>query len=91
MFATLVLALPSVSEGGTLIVRHKEREARLDLRCEEASDVAFAAFYADCIHKVLPVTAGYRLALVYNLCAVGRDGCRRRRIMTRNKKRSGHC
>ena len=24
-----------------------EREARLDLRCEEASDVAFAAFYAD--------------------------------------------
>jgi predicted 2-oxoglutarate/Fe(II)-dependent dioxygenase YbiX len=74
MFATLVLALPSVSEGGTLIVRHKEREARLDLRCEEPSDVAFAAFYADCVHEVLPVTAGYRLVLVYNLlrCRSGR-------------------
>jgi hypothetical protein len=37
----------------------------------EASDVAFAAFYADCIHEVLPVTVGYRLALVYNLMRRG--------------------
>ena len=71
MFATLVLALPSVSEGGELIVRHKDREARLDLRCEEESDIAFAAFYADCVHEVLPVTAGYRLVLVYNLLRRG--------------------
>jgi predicted 2-oxoglutarate/Fe(II)-dependent dioxygenase YbiX len=71
MFATLVLALPSVSEGGELIVRHKDREARLDLRGEEQSDVAFAAFYADCVHEVLPVTKGYRLVLVYNLVRRG--------------------
>ena len=67
MFATLVLALPSVSEGGELIVRHKDREARLDLHCEDQSDLAFAAFYADCVHEVLPVIKGHRLVLVYNL------------------------
>jgi predicted 2-oxoglutarate/Fe(II)-dependent dioxygenase YbiX len=71
MFATLILVLPSVSEGGELIVRHKDRAARLALRCEEPSDVAFGAFYADCVHEVLPVTAGHRLVLVYNLLRRG--------------------
>ncbi|MEA2738349.1 MAG: hypothetical protein QOH05_1656 [Acetobacteraceae bacterium] len=73
MFATLVITLPSVSEGGALIVRHKDREVRLDMRCEEPSDVAFAAFYADCVHEVLPVTSGYRLVLVYNLVRQGAE------------------
>jgi predicted 2-oxoglutarate/Fe(II)-dependent dioxygenase YbiX len=67
MFATLVLALPSQSKGGELVVRHKDREARLDLACEEPSEIAFAAFYADCVHEVLPVTAGCRATLVFNL------------------------
>ena len=67
MFATLVLALPSQSTGGELIVRHKDRDVRLDLVCEEPSEVAFAAFYADCVHEVLPVTAGCRITLVFNL------------------------
>ena len=38
----------------------------------EPSQVAFAAFYADCVHEVLPITSGYRLALVYNLRRQGR-------------------
>lgn len=67
MFATLVLALPSQSKGGELVVRHQDREARLDLACEEPSEIAFAAFYADCVHEVLPVTSGYRATLVFNL------------------------
>lgn len=71
MFATLVLALPSVCEGGELIVRHQQREARLDLRCDEPSDVVYAGFFADCLHEVLPITAGYRLVLVYNLLRQG--------------------
>jgi predicted 2-oxoglutarate/Fe(II)-dependent dioxygenase YbiX len=71
MFATLVLVLPSTSAGGELVLRHKGREARLDLRCEEPSEVAFAAFYADCVHEVLPVTSGCRLVLVYNLVRRG--------------------
>ena len=67
MFATLVLALPSQSEGGELVVHHKEREARLDLTNDDPSEVAFAAFYADCVHEVLPVTTGCRATLVFNL------------------------
>ncbi len=72
MFATLVLVLPSNSTGGELIVRHKGREVRLDLRCEDPAEAAFAAFYADCVHEVLPITSGYRLTLVYNLLRRGK-------------------
>ena len=32
------------------------------------SELAFAAFYADCSRKTRPVTAGHRLSLVFNLC-----------------------
>src|SRR4029078_7686173 len=67
MFATLVVALPSSFAGGELIVRHKGREARLGLRCDDPAEAAFAAFYADCVHEVLPVTKGYRLNLVYTV------------------------
>jgi hypothetical protein len=72
MFATLVLVLPSVSTGGELVVRHKDREVRLDLRCEDPSEAAFAAFYADCVHEVLPVITGCRLVLVYSLLRKGK-------------------
>ena len=73
MFATLVIVLPSISAGGDLVVRHKGREVRLELRSSDPSEVVFAAFYADCIHEVLPVTEGCRLTLVYNLLRRGRD------------------
>jgi predicted 2-oxoglutarate/Fe(II)-dependent dioxygenase YbiX len=72
MFATLVVALPSIHTGGELVVRHKDREVRLELQCPDPSMAAFAAFYADCVHEVLPVTSGCRLALVYNLVREGR-------------------
>lgn len=71
MFATLVIALPSACTGGELIVRHKDRSVSLDLRSDDASEVAFAAFYADCLHEVRPVTEGCRLTLVYNLVRRG--------------------
>lgn len=67
MFATLVVNLPSVCSGGELIVQHKGHEVCLDLNSAEPEDISFAAFYADCVHEVRPVTAGYRLTLVYNL------------------------
>ncbi|WP_462323110.1 2OG-Fe(II) oxygenase, partial [Halochromatium sp.] len=67
MFATLVMVLPSTYTGGELIIRHKDQEVRLDLRRDEPSEVAFAAFYADCRHEVQPIVSGHRLALVYNL------------------------
>jgi len=67
MFATLVVALPSICEGGELVVRHQGREVRFDPRGSEPSEAAFAAFYADCLHEVAPVRSGRRLTLVYNL------------------------
>jgi predicted 2-oxoglutarate/Fe(II)-dependent dioxygenase YbiX len=67
MFATLVIALPSAHGGGELVVRHLGREVAFDLRSEDPSEVGFAAFYADCVHEVRPVTTGCRLTLVYNL------------------------
>ena len=72
MFATLLIALPSKHKGGELVVRHKGREVRLDLCAADPSEAAYAAFYADCSHEVLPVTAGCRLVLVYNLLRRGR-------------------
>jgi hypothetical protein len=72
MFATLIDALPSLHTGGELVIRHREREARLDLRCADVSELAWAAFYADCVHEVLPINSGCRLVLVYNLRRKGR-------------------
>ena len=72
MFATLVLILPSDFSGGELIVQHQKREVRLDLRRDDPAALAYAAFYADCRHEVLPITDGCRLALIYNL--VRRNG-----------------
>lgn len=71
MFATLIVALPSLHTGGELEVRHRGREARLDLRCADFSELAWVAFYADCVHEVLPVTSGCRVVLVYNLRRLG--------------------
>lgn len=72
MFATLVIILPSTYNGGELVVRHQQQEARLDLHCTDPSEIAFAAFYADCLHEVLPITDGCRLTLIYNLVRTNR-------------------
>lgn len=71
MFATLVVVLPSAHSGGDLVVRHAGEEVRLSLRRDDPAEAAFAAFYADCVHEVLPVTQGFRLTLVYNLVRPG--------------------
>ena len=68
MIATLSISLPVAGEGGELVVRHRGREIAADMNVEEPSELAFAAFYADCSHEVRPVTSGHRLSLVFNLC-----------------------
>ena len=67
MFASLVIVLPSIYTGGELIVRHQGREVKLGLRRGDPGEAAYAAFYADCVHEVLPITSGCRLTLIYNL------------------------
>lgn len=71
MFATLVVVLPSVCADGELVVRHKDHCVKFDLRADDPAEAVFAAFYADCLHEVLPVTSGHRLTLVYNLIRHG--------------------
>jgi len=67
MFATLIVAPPGVYSGGELVIRHMDREVRLDLKSVDPADASFAAFYADCPHEVSPVQSGYRLVMVYTL------------------------
>jgi hypothetical protein len=72
MFATLVVGLPSRHEGGTLIVRHDGQTRKIDFGGEESEfQTQYAAFYADCQHEIEPVSAGYRICLVYNLALAG--------------------
>jgi len=68
MFATLVICLPTAHQGGELVVEHEGRVYQADFSQHSAFRVQFAAFYADCLHEVKPVTDGHRLCLVYNLC-----------------------
>ena len=67
MVATLSLSLPTAGAGGEIVVRHGGRETTFDMKAVEPSELAFAAFYADCLHEVLPVTEGRRLSLVFSL------------------------
>ena len=70
MFATLVVQLPSVFEGGEFVVRHGglDRTYTLGTKDQLCAQVChFVEHYADCEHAVRKVTSGYRLALVYSL------------------------
>ena len=73
MFATLVVCLPSRHEGGTLIVKHDGQTKEIDFGGADSEfKTQYVAFYADCQHEITPVTAGYRICLVYNLAIAGK-------------------
>lgn len=67
MIATLVVALPTAGEGGEIVIRHIDREATVDLQVDEPDELAYAAFYADCVHRTMPVESGHRVSLVFNV------------------------
>lgn len=68
MFATLIIALPSPHEGGLLLIQHDGKTQEIDFaQSENAFQIQYVAFYADCQHEIKPVTKGYRVCLVYNL------------------------
>ncbi|WP_204019150.1 2OG-Fe(II) oxygenase, partial [Sphaerimonospora thailandensis] len=71
MVATLVVTLPSDHTGGELVIEHLGR--RKEHRGSKVA-VSLVAFYADCHHQVLPVTAGNRITLTYNLLLTGDSG-----------------
>ena len=67
MIATLTLSLPVDGEGGELVIRHGGEETVYNMSAQEPSELSYAAFYADCLHEVRPVTKGHRISLVFNL------------------------
>ena len=87
MFATLVVALPSQSEGGELVIRHEGRETKQDLANDDPSEAAFAAFYAESCRSQRAI--GRRWSSIS--CA--RQAVRRRRhqAMRRRPCRSPSC
>ena len=68
MIGTLVVMLPSVAQGGTLVIEHGG--VKENYRGSKDS-LTLVAFYADCRHHVEPVTSGYRVVLTFNLLLRG--------------------
>ncbi|KAL8646223.1 MAG: hypothetical protein Q9210_006258 [Variospora velana] len=67
-FGSLVVCLPCHHEGGTLRVKHRGQSIDFDWAKASAGRVIqWAAFYGDCEHEVMEVTAGHRVTLTYNL------------------------
>lgn len=68
MVASMIVVLPNRFEGGTLVVGHGAAQEKLAFADAARGNTAcYAAFYADCEHKVERVTHGTRLCLAYNL------------------------
>jgi hypothetical protein len=68
-FATLVIQLPSDYEGGKSVVSYGGQTATFDFTKDpNATSDLFYVSFLDCQHQILPVTKGYRLCLVYNIC-----------------------
>ncbi len=74
MVATLSVSLPAEGAGGELVVWHEDKETTFDMTAEEPSELAFAAFYADCLHEARPVTSGHRVSIVFNLFVRSSEG-----------------
>lgn len=73
MFASLVIVFPTPHEGGALAFHHGDFSYTFDSAAAIAEAdtpcVAFAAFFSDVEHEILPVAAGHRVTLTYNLYA----------------------
>ncbi len=68
MIGTLIVLLPSRSDGGECVVEHLGRSVTYN---GSPSSLTFIAFYADTKHEVRPLTNGHRVALTYNLMLAG--------------------
>ncbi|KAI0317216.1 hypothetical protein OF83DRAFT_1059009 [Amylostereum chailletii] len=71
MFGSLVLVFPTQHKGGDLVFRHAGNEWTFDsaqaVGDQDSPSIAFASFFSDVEHEVLPVTSGQRVTLTYNL------------------------
>lgn len=67
MFATIVIVLPSLFQGGEVHVSHAGQTRVLNVSQNSAFGTSILAWYTDVMHEVKPIASGYRLALSYNL------------------------
>jgi hypothetical protein len=71
MFGSLVIVLPTIHEGGALVLCHGGNEWTFDsakeLSEQSQPSIGYVAFYSDVEHEVTLVKSGYRVTLTYNL------------------------
>ncbi|TDL25167.1 hypothetical protein BD410DRAFT_837405 [Rickenella mellea] len=71
MFASLVIVLPTLHNGGALMLSHKDESTIFDsgkmLQSNSPGVVAYVAFFSDVDHEVREVTSGHRVTITYNL------------------------
>ena len=65
MVASATLVLPGDYEGGALVVEHKGE--RLEFAAGGTPQWRWAAWYADCRHRLEPVTKGVRVAITFGI------------------------
>lgn len=68
MFGTMVIALPSIHEGGEVILKHR---TLTQTYASSKFRQSFAYWYSNVEHEVKPVKSRYRLVLTYNLALRG--------------------
>jgi hypothetical protein len=70
MIASLVIVFPTTHEGGSLVLRHNEKEFIYDSGSQlsgPSSKIGYVAFFSDTDHEVTEVTSGHRVTFTYNL------------------------
>ncbi|TMW64703.1 hypothetical protein Poli38472_011583 [Pythium oligandrum] len=68
VFGTLVVSLPTIFQGGDLMVKSDSGAARRFEWCHNPDQLLqWAAYNSTCKYEALPVTAGYRVMLTYVL------------------------
>jgi 2OG-Fe(II) oxygenase superfamily len=78
MFGSLVVVFPAHHKGGSLVLRRGGEEWTISsdelLEKQSKPSIAYVAFFSDVEHEVMPVEAGYRVTLTYNLYFGTADG-----------------
>lgn len=67
MFATIVVVLPSLFQGGEAHLSHGDLSTTIDSSSQSLTNISVLAWYTDVVHEIKPITGGYRLAIALNL------------------------
>ncbi len=73
MFGTLLIQLPAEHTGGALVIYHSNMSRRYSFEKDSAVTPYMVSFYADCDHKLEPITSGLRLVMAFNLIRKSRN------------------